>query len=68
MEAPERLLIMSFADSKEIAEHALRMVRVVEKLSPPHQTQVLAVVIALINIEVQRWQFAQQTRGAVTDE
>ena len=51
---------MAYADSKESAEYALRIHRLIEKLPPPRQVEIVQVVGTLINIEVQRWQYRQQ--------
>ena len=60
---------MMYADSKTIAEHALRVLRGMEKLAPQMQAEVLSVAFSLVNVAVQRANFQQQqARREVSDE
>jgi hypothetical protein len=58
---------LTSADAKTLAENALRVLRVVDKLSPPMQAEVLSVAFAIVNVSVNRWNFEQQQRK-VQDE
>ena len=55
---------MTYTDSKTIAEHALRVLRQMEKLPPQTQAEVLAVAFSLVNVGVQR----AQRKPEVQDE
>jgi hypothetical protein len=45
---------MALADLKQIAERALRIIRVLEDLPPSRQIEVMTVATAMVSIEAQR--------------
>ena len=57
---------MTYVDSKTIAEHALRVLRGMEKLPPQMQAEVLSVAFSLVNVAVNRAN--AQKRPEVHDE